>query len=75
MKRDRDAGREYAEIWGEAVQANRKLRWSPAHGEPVATAFPLSPHRLDRTALMGEEKLGIWAVRAPDSGTGSADAP
>ena len=26
MKRDRDAGREYAEIWGEAVQANRKLR-------------------------------------------------
>ena len=25
-KRDRDAGREYAEIWGEAVQANRKLR-------------------------------------------------
>ncbi len=26
MKRDRDAGREYAEIWGEAVEANRKLR-------------------------------------------------
>ena len=26
MRRDRDAGREYAEIWGEAVQANRKLR-------------------------------------------------
>ena len=26
MKRDNDAGREYAEIWGEAVQANRKLR-------------------------------------------------
>ena len=26
MKRHRDAGREYAEIWGEAVQANRKLR-------------------------------------------------
>ena len=26
MKRDRDAGREYAEIWGEAVQANRRLR-------------------------------------------------
>ena len=26
MKRDRSAGREYAEIWGEAVQANRKLR-------------------------------------------------
>ena len=26
MKRDRDAGREYAEIWSEAVQANRKLR-------------------------------------------------
>ena len=26
MKRDHDAGREYAEIWGEAVQANRKLR-------------------------------------------------
>ena len=26
MKRDRDAGREYAEIWGEAVQANQKLR-------------------------------------------------
>ncbi len=26
MKRERDAGREYAEIWGEAVQANRKLR-------------------------------------------------
>ena len=26
MKRDKDAGREYAEIWGEAVQANRKLR-------------------------------------------------
>ncbi len=26
MNRDRDAGREYAEIWGEAVQANRKLR-------------------------------------------------
>ena len=26
MKRDRDAGREYAEIWGETVQANRKLR-------------------------------------------------
>ena len=25
-KRDKDAGREYAEIWGEAVQANRKLR-------------------------------------------------
>ena len=26
MKRDRDVGCEYAEIWGEAVQANRKLR-------------------------------------------------
>ena len=26
MKRDRHAGREYAEIWGEAVQANRRLR-------------------------------------------------
>ena len=26
MKRRRDAGREYAEIWGEAVVANRKLR-------------------------------------------------
>ena len=26
MKRNSDAGREYAEIWGEAVQANRKLR-------------------------------------------------
>ena len=26
MKRDRNAGREYAEIWGEVVQANRKLR-------------------------------------------------
>ena len=26
MKRDKDAGREYAEIWGEAVQANRRLR-------------------------------------------------
>ena len=26
MKRDRNAGREYAEIWGEAVEANRKLR-------------------------------------------------
>ena len=26
MKKDRNAGREYAEIWGEAVQANRKLR-------------------------------------------------
>ena len=26
MNRDHDAGREYAEIWGEAVQANRKLR-------------------------------------------------
>ena len=26
MNGDRDAGREYAEIWGEAVQANRKLR-------------------------------------------------
>jgi len=26
MKRDKSAGREYAEIWGEAVQANRKLR-------------------------------------------------
>ena len=26
MKRDRHAGREYAEIWGEAVEANRKLR-------------------------------------------------
>ena len=26
MKRERNAGREYAEIWGEAVQANRKLR-------------------------------------------------
>ena len=25
-KRDRNTGREYAEIWGEAVQANRKLR-------------------------------------------------
>ena len=25
-KRDKGAGREYAEIWGEAVQANRKLR-------------------------------------------------
>ena len=26
MKRDKSTGREYAEIWGEAVQANRKLR-------------------------------------------------
>ena len=26
MKRDKNPGREYAEIWGEAVQANRKLR-------------------------------------------------
>ena len=26
MKRDKSAGREFAEIWGEAVQANRKLR-------------------------------------------------
>ncbi|MDE2653709.1 MAG: VirB8/TrbF family protein [Gemmatimonadota bacterium] len=26
MKRDSETGREYAEIWGEAVQANRKLR-------------------------------------------------
>ena len=26
MNRERDAGREYAEIWGETVQANRKLR-------------------------------------------------
>ena len=26
MKREPDAGREYAEIWGEAVEANRKLR-------------------------------------------------
>ena len=26
MKRDRDAGREYAEIWADVVQANRKLR-------------------------------------------------
>ena len=26
MKRERNSGREYAEIWGEAVQANRKLR-------------------------------------------------
>ena len=26
MKRDRHAGREYAEIWGEAVHANRRLR-------------------------------------------------
>ena len=26
MKRDKDAGREYAEIWGEAVRANRRLR-------------------------------------------------
>ncbi len=26
MKRDKNAGREYAEIWGEAVEANRKLR-------------------------------------------------
>ena len=26
MKYERNAGREYAEIWGEAVQANRKLR-------------------------------------------------
>ncbi len=26
MKRQKSAGREYAEIWGEAVQANRKLR-------------------------------------------------
>ena len=26
MNRERDAGREYAEIWGETVEANRKLR-------------------------------------------------
>ena len=26
MKRDKDAGREYAEIWADVVQANRKLR-------------------------------------------------
>ena len=26
MKRDRNAGREYAEIWGETVRANKKLR-------------------------------------------------
>ena len=26
MKQEKDAGREYAEIWGEAVAANRKLR-------------------------------------------------
>ena len=26
MKRDKNAGREYAEIWGDAVHANRKLR-------------------------------------------------
>ena len=26
MKRDNDAGREYAEIWGETVHANRRLR-------------------------------------------------
>ena len=26
MNREHDAGREYAEIWGETVQANRKLR-------------------------------------------------
>ena len=26
MRRDRNAGREYAEIWSEAVQANRRLR-------------------------------------------------
>ncbi len=26
MNRERDAGREYAEIWGETVAANRKLR-------------------------------------------------
>ena len=26
MKRDKGAGREYAEIWGETVRANRKLR-------------------------------------------------
>ena len=26
MKREHDAGREYAEIWGETVEANRKLR-------------------------------------------------
>ena len=26
MNREHDAGREYAEIWGETVEANRKLR-------------------------------------------------
>ena len=26
MNREHDAGHEYAEIWGETVEANRKLR-------------------------------------------------
>ena len=70
MNREHDAGREYAEIWGETVEANRKLR---TLAMILAAAMP----RARRAPAPGRDRrsrLGPIVVRVDEVGRAEAVA-
>ena len=78
MKRDRDAGREYAEIWGEAVQANRKLRTiliflSASIVLGVFVLFRLAGGEPPRPIVVRVDEVGRAEALAYEAATAQAD--
>ena len=78
MKRQRDAGREYAEIWGEAVDANRKLRTLATILGGACLALTLVLLRIagaepPRPLVVRVDEVGRAEAVAYDAATAQAD--
>ena len=78
MKRERDAGREYAEIWGETVQANRKLRTLATILAAACLAFAVLLLRVatvepPRPIVVRVDEVGRAEAVAYEAATAQAD--
>ena len=78
MKRERNAGREYAEIWGEAVEANRKLRrilmlLSASMVLGVMILFNLARKEPPKPIVVRVDEVGRAEALAYEAATAQAD--
>lgn len=79
MKRQRDAGREYAEIWGEAIEAVRKLRTLATILGGACLALALVLLRIataepPRPIVVRVDEVGRAAAGAYQAATAQADS-
>ena len=78
MNREHDAGREYAEIWGETVEANRKLRTLATILAAACLALAVLLLRIatvepPRPIVVRVDEVGRAEAVAYEAATGQAD--